>query len=168
MDDAARLGGMTGYVADEAFASAFVELHVPLLRFGYLVCGDRGVAEDVVVGAFAKALPHFRAGRIENLEAYLRRSIVNQACSWRSRVLRRRADASLIGDPPAPDDQQPAETRLVLWPHIARLSVRQRATIVLRYFDGLSVTETAAVLGVTEGTVKSQCSKALDRLRDWL
>jgi len=139
-----------------------------LRKVAYLLCGDWHRADDLVQSAITKLYTNWqRAGRADNVDAYARRTLVNtflaeQRTSWWRRVDLRHAD-----DPPAavaPDVEAALDLRAAL----ERLPARQRATIVLRYFCDLPVTDTARALGCAEGTVKSQTAKAVDALRELL
>jgi RNA polymerase sigma-70 factor (sigma-E family) len=137
-----------------------------LLRTAYLLTGDRGHAEDVVQTALLRTARRWRTAR-RAPEAYSRTVVVNLAKD-RWRQLSRRPDETPI-EPhetelasPEPDG---LPDRDVLLQAARGLSAGQRAVLVLRYFDDLSVEATAAVLGVTTGTVKSQTSRALANLR---
>src|SRR5215467_7913081 len=135
---------------------AFVTARGPaLLRFAYLLTRDPGLAEDLVQEAFVRA--HGRWDTIATLdhpEAYLRRIIVNQCLSWR----RRRASTELVGAPPEtgmPDGSDALAERDLVWRVIGGLPGRQRAVLVLRYYEAMTDREIAAVLECAEGTVRS-------------
>jgi RNA polymerase sigma-70 factor (sigma-E family) len=144
-----------------------------LLRTAYLLTGDRGHAEDLVQTALFRTARHWPRAR-SRPEAYARRVVVNLAKDrWRTR--RRRVDevtleASLEGavrgdaDVVVPGDDAVVEREQLL-AAVRTLPAGQRAVLVLRFFDDLSVADTAAALDCSEGTVKSQTSRALDRLR---
>jgi RNA polymerase sigma-70 factor (sigma-E family) len=132
-----------------------------LLRTAYLLTGDHQDAEDLVQTALIKAVPKW--GQVREHEPYVRRILVNESISrWRRGRWRETPVAALREDPlPGLDvDQQ-----LVLRQALARLAPRQRAVIVLRYFDDLTEAQTADALGIAVGTVKSQARDALARLR---
>jgi len=140
-----------------------------LLRTAYLLCGDRGHAEDLVQLTLlrtARRWPHAR----RRPEAYARRVLVNLAKD-RWRTLHRRvaevAPTSIEAEVAVPDDDTVLE-REGLLAAIRELPAGQRAVLVLRFFDDLSVADTAAALDCTEGTVKSQTSRALARMRSVL
>ncbi len=98
--------------------------------------------------------------------AFVRRVMINEAVSRRRRWLRLRIDP--VTTPPEtiqPDDAADSVPRMVLWQALNRLTDRQRALLVLRFYEDLSVTETADMLGCSVGTVKSQTHRALTRLR---
>lgn len=148
---AAARTGFDGFVAARSGA---------LLRTAYLLTQDRHLAEDLVQTALAKAW--FARRRIQgDPEPYVRRIIVNEFASGRRRKWR--------GEHPTADlpetHHPPSEPHTDLWHALANLPRRQRAVIVLRFFDDLTEADTARTLGVTVGTVKSQTAKALAKLR---
>ena len=137
-----------------------------LVRTAYLLCGDRGHAEDLVQTALLRTARRWRTARRQP-EAYARRVVVNLAKDrWRD-LARRPAEAPLEGAEAtvATGHGDGLLDRDELLRATAQLPPGQRAVLVLRYFDDLSVEETAATLGCSTGTVKSQTSRALDRLR---
>ena len=151
--------------AREGF-EAFVAARSPqLLRTAYLLTRDRGLAEDLVQTALAKAW--FAWGRIDGApDAYVRRIIVNTYSSW----WRRKWNGEVATDElpePARGDGRTAQVdeRTDLWGALGRLPKRQRAVVVLRFFEDLSEADTADLLQCSVGTVKSQASKALAKLR---
>jgi RNA polymerase sigma-70 factor (sigma-E family) len=136
-----------------------------LLRSAYLVCGDFHLAEDLLQGALVKLALRWRQVRTGDPEAYLRTILYRDAVSWWRRARRER----LTSVPPAqarPDDTEDTSTRLVFAAALRRLTPRQRAVLVLRFLEDQSEARTAEVLGVSVGTVKSQTSVALRRLRE--
>lgn len=131
-----------------------------LLRTPYLLTQDPHLAEDLVQATLAKAW--FARRRIQgDPEPYIRRILVNEfANNWRRKWRGEQPTADL------PETHSPtAEPHPDLWHAVANLPRRQRAVIVLRFFDDLTETETARALGVSVGTVKSQTAKALAKLR---
>ena len=117
--------------------------------------------------AFAKVFPQWRRGQVYDPSAYLRRAVVNEVTSrGRRRVLEdrevRRRSSRGRGDPGV--DELVAGRDLVVRA-LRRLPVRQRAVVVLRYYDDLSEAEVADLLGLSVGTVKSHTARALERLR---
>lgn len=155
-------------MADEA---AFVEfaqaVRGQLRRTAYLMCGDWDQASDHVQEALIRvyvAWPRLtRAGREH---AYARKAVVSAFLDH----ARRRSSTEIARepDPGAASGHDLAESvtaRAALMTALADLPPRQRACVVLRYFEDMSVADTAAVLGCTEGTVKSQTSRALASLR---
>lgn len=141
-----------------------------LLRTAYLLTGDLHDAEDLVQVALAKAVPHWR--RIaQRPEPYVRKILARESVSrWRARRWREVAHDLVPDLVPEPVGAAAGSTddRLALQAALASLAPRQRAVIVLRYFDDLTEKETAAALGIAVGTVKSQARDALARLRDAL
>lgn len=144
--------------------AAFVEARQHrLLRSAYLVCGDHHLAEDLLQGALVKLALRWSRVREGDPEAFLRTVMYRDAISWWRRW--RREDLS--GAPPeGPDQGEDVPNRLVFEAALRRLPPRQRAVLVLRYFDDLTEARTAEILGVTVGTVKSQASAALRKLRE--
>jgi RNA polymerase sigma factor (sigma-70 family) len=129
-----------------------------------LIVGDRATAEDIVQDVFVGGA--VRIGTLEPDAAmwYLRRSVAN-ACRNRSRHqgVERRVHPRLVEI--APGASTVTEDRDEMWSAITRLPFRQRACLVLRYYEDLSERDAAAVLGCSVGTVKSQTSRALRTLR---
>lgn len=137
-----------------------------LLRTAYLLCGDRGHAEDLVQTALLRTARRWRTAR-QHPEAYARRVVVNLAKDrWRT-LSRRPAETAFDTDVEAPVDESPLD-REALLRATRQLPAGQRAVLVLRFFDDLSIEDTAAALGVSTGTVKSQTSRALGNLRSAL
>ncbi|GAA1798716.1 SigE family RNA polymerase sigma factor [Nocardioides hankookensis] len=135
-----------------------------LVRTAYLLCGDRGHAEDLVQTALLRTARRWRSARRQP-EAYARRVVVNLAKDrWRD-LARRPAEAPLDGVEATIPVVDGLLDRDELVRAAAQLPPGQRAVLVLRYFDDLSVEETAVTLGCSTGTVKSQTSRALERLR---
>ena len=155
----------------ERYLAAYDEHATRLFRIALLLLrGNRADAEDAVQEVFLTAHGPWREGRVDDLGAYLRRSLTNRVTSGgrhRSVVDRftrsRRAD-----DRGTLDVGDQATDHVALQRALDGLPTRQRAAVVLRYYEGLSVAETASLLGVTDGTVKSQVSDALHKLRDVL
>ncbi|MFI5959521.1 SigE family RNA polymerase sigma factor [Cryptosporangium sp. NPDC051539] len=134
-----------------------------LVRTAYLLCGDRGHAEDMTQTALLRTARRWRSARTSP-EAYARRVVVNLAKDrWRA-LSRRPPETGLEVDVPiATDGPADADDRLLR--AVRTLPDGQQAVLVLRFFDDLSVAETAAALGCSDGTVKSQTARALERLR---
>jgi RNA polymerase sigma-70 factor (sigma-E family) len=148
---------------------AFVRARTPaLLRSAYLLTGDQHLAEDLVQSALGQTHRAWRRLYASgNAEAYTRKTMYHlQVSRWR----RRRVAESLAGDLPdrpggQPDHADQTVLRLSLRDALSRLTRKQRAVIVLRFFDDLTELQAADTLGVSIGTVKSQTAKALERLR---
>jgi RNA polymerase sigma-70 factor (sigma-E family) len=133
-----------------------------LLRTAYLLTGSHQDAEDLVQVALIKAVPHWRK-IADRPEPYVRKILARESVSrWRTRRWREVSTDRLPETPVA----GPSEHRVALQAALASLAPRQRAVIVLRYYDDLTEKETAAVLGIAVGTVKSQARDGLGRLRE--
>jgi len=140
-----------------------------LSRTAYLLTGDHQLAEDLVQQALAKTAAHWRRV-VEggNPEGYVRRAMVNERTSrWRRRRYTEvSADAATAkGAAAVADDSETVVRRIALARALATLPARQRAVVVLRYFEDLTEAQTAETLGCSVGTVKSQAHDALARLR---
>ncbi|MGE5828870.1 MAG: SigE family RNA polymerase sigma factor [Micromonosporaceae bacterium] len=152
----------------QAEFDAFVRSRTPaLLRSACLLTGDQHLAEDLVQAALARCHRSWtRLRDTGNAEAYTRRVMYHLQVAWwrRSRVAE-----SLSAQPPeragAGDHAAATVVWLTLRPALLRLTARQRAVLVLRFFEDRTEAEAADLLGVTLGTVKSQTAKALARLR---
>jgi RNA polymerase sigma-70 factor (sigma-E family) len=153
-----------GHVDEPASFDAFVRARLPaLLRFAHAICGDPHTAADLVQDALERTGLHWhRIDRNGDPEAYVRRAIVNGRTS-RWRKLRRESLVDLVPEH-APYVDHPAHDD-TLWQLLATLPRRQRAVLVLRYYEDMSEEQIAATLGCAPGTVKSQASKALAKLR---
>jgi RNA polymerase sigma-70 factor (sigma-E family) len=133
-----------------------------LLRTAYLLTGDRGHAEDLLQGVLERVARRWSTIS-DSPEAYVRRALANAATNrWRRRHL---PDLELYDTHPVPDATQQVVVRDQLIRGLMVLPRRQRAVLVLRYFEDMTEAETADVLGCSVGTVKSHASRGLDRLR---
>jgi RNA polymerase sigma-70 factor (sigma-E family) len=138
-----------------------------LRNTAYLLCGDWHRAEDLTQIALAKLyLAWRRIGHQDSVDGYARQVLVRTFLDERRRPWRREHVAAELTDRPAPAD--PVDDRVDLLAALRRLPRTQRAVVVLRYWADLSVAETAAALGVREGTVKSASSRGLSVLREVL
>ncbi len=157
---------------DEADFRAFVEANgATLLHAARLLTGDHHRGEDLLQTALTQTfLAWERIVDLGALDGYVRRTLVNTRTSqWR----RRRLDEFSCADMPEPAGRghavgDPAEhqaQRDAVWRAVGRLPPRQRAMVVLRFYEDLTEAQTAEVMGVTIGTVKSAVSRALVRLR---
>ena len=149
----------------------FVRTHGDsLIRLSFLLCGDRGKAEDAVQDALTRI--YLRWARLDDPLPYARRAVVNATRDhWRQRSRGQQrellATAGEVRDAPVPLDEAVADRdRLIR--ALQQLPHGQRAVIVLRFWHQLSEQETAHALGNSAGTVKSQTSRALGRLRAYL
>jgi RNA polymerase sigma-70 factor (sigma-E family) len=155
---------MAGPPSDDDFAELVHASWAALYRTAYLLVGDHGIAEDLVQTSLVKTYAAWsRVREPAAAHAYARTALVNTATSW-FRLRGWRAEL--------PSDRLPEEARdtdlsdrPALMDALAALPPRQRAVIVLRYFEDLDVATTARALGCAEGTVKSQTSDALSTLR---
>lgn len=153
-----------GRQRDAAFGEFVSRRSTQLLRTAYLLTGDRGHAEDLLQTALLKTYRHWdRLRDKEDPAAFVRRVMATSyAMSWR----RRRVAESLTGEPPDRGaEATDGADRDEMWRALATLPPRMRAVLVLRYWEDLSEVETAAVLDCSLGTVKSQASRGLARLR---
>jgi RNA polymerase sigma-70 factor (sigma-E family) len=158
---------------DEEYREFVKSRAAPLHRTAYLLCGDWHLADDLVQEALAKTFRHWRrVQRADSPDAYVQRILINEA----NRHWRRHRD---VAPPTAAEHEAVDEAatrdfsdelidRTELLRALLSLSARQRATVVLRYLEGMSERETAAVLKCSEGTVKSQTFRALNTLKTFL
>jgi RNA polymerase sigma-70 factor (sigma-E family) len=156
----------------DGFRDFVVARSPALLRAAWLLTGDHATAQDLVQAALARTWPRWgRLERAENAEAYVRRVMVTTYATWWRRRWRGEVATAEPPDQPAGGDPfAAADLRDAVRVALDELPRRQRAVIVLRYFEDLTEAQTAHALGCTVGTVKSQASKAIARLRrhDWL
>lgn len=149
---------------DGPFVEYVAARRAVLYRTAYLICGDAHRADDLVQIALAKAYVAWpRLAKAGNVDAYVRRILVNAHVDETRRGWRRERPGLPEIDEPAPVPT--GEDNEELWVALRALAPGQRRAVVLRHYWGLSVEETAADLGVSPGTVKSQTSDALARLR---
>ncbi|WP_329483519.1 SigE family RNA polymerase sigma factor [Kribbella sp. NBC_01510] len=162
---------------DDDFTAFVLARSARLVHFARMLCGDAGLAEDLVQTALEKA--YLRWDRIELADpfGYVRRAVVNQHLSWvRRRPWRERpsGDASELelyaGDTAGfgatvADPSGAVERKLAVGAALSTLTRRERAVVVLRYVEDLTEQQTAALLGVAVGTVKSANARALAKLR---
>jgi RNA polymerase sigma-70 factor (sigma-E family) len=149
----------------EEFAAARLS---GVLRFAGVLTADRALAEDVVQEVLIRVQARWnRIGAMDRPELYVRKMIVNEFVSWRRRSWR----LVPAGRGPDVDDRVSQDhafayaERAALLAELGKLPRRQRAVLVLRYYEGLSDTEIAEVLGCTPGTVRGYASRALAALR---
>jgi RNA polymerase sigma-70 factor (sigma-E family) len=160
------------------YATCFAAHGPRLTRIALLLTGDVHQADDVVAEAFARAWPRWRRGGIENEGAYLTRAVVNEVTSAGRRIARAaRLDgrlqatahtaATATGGVTGPSVDRESE-RIAMLAALRALPGRQRAVVVLRFYGDLTEAQTAELLGMRIGTVKSQTARALARLRTLL
>jgi RNA polymerase sigma-70 factor (sigma-E family) len=138
-----------------------------LLRFAYVLCGDRHLAEDLVQDVLARAVRRWSRIEAEEPDAYLRAAIVRAHLSWRRR---RASTESVLADPPEPAESGPDFTQRLavrdeLWSLLTGLTKAQRSVVVLRYYEDLDDQRIAEVLGCSPVTVRVHASRAMERLR---
>lgn len=153
--------------ADAAGFDAFVASHGSrLLRTAYLLTGDPGSAEDLLQDTLMRAWGRWpRVVAADEPLAYVRRMLVNASVSrWRS-MRHRLAGERLVAAPPERAGPAPRARDDELWGRVVGLPPRQRAVVVLSYYEDLSDAQVADVLGISTGTVKSQRARALRALR---
>jgi RNA polymerase sigma-70 factor (sigma-E family) len=152
-----------------AFSRAVTDHHAQLARFAFRLCGDAALAEDVVAEAYAKVWPRWHRGRVDELVPYLRRAVVNEVYGrGRRRRVERQYQARTVEAPASGRFESGVGERDALATAIELLPLRQRVVVVLRIVDDLSEQDTADLLGIPAGTVKSRLSRALDTLRTQL
>jgi RNA polymerase sigma-70 factor (sigma-E family) len=153
--------------ADAEFQAYMAARWPVLVRTAYLLTGDRFLAEDLAQTALTRVYASWRrVRRADDVDAYVRRVLVNANAG---RFRKRRVAEHLTAAPMDGRVHLPHEAiaeRSALMAALAELPARQRAVVVLRYWEDLSEREVAAVLGCSVGTVKSQASKGLARLRN--
>ena len=149
----------------EEFTAFYLATWPRLFRTTYAVAGDRQRTEDALQTAFAQAWSRWsRVSATDDPAAYVRRLAVNAAISGHRRAWTRRETSVPELPDAATTDEAPLEHHAT-WRAVTDLPPRQRAVVVLRYYEGLSEREIADVLGCRPGTVKSQASAALSALR---
>lgn len=146
---------------EDGYRLVFDEHHVRLVNIAAALCGDRHRAEDAVAEAFARVYPKWRNGRVDDVGAYLRRAVLNEVYKGQRRRDRRLRIVSRPAVAPASDDGLP----IGLWlaDALAALNRRQRSVLVLRFLDDRSEQQTADLLGIAVGTVKSASSRGPSR-----
>jgi RNA polymerase sigma-70 factor (sigma-E family) len=137
-----------------------------LYRLAYLLAGSPTGAEDLLQTTLEKAYMNWaRIGRMEYAEAYVRRMLANTLVSGRRRAWIGERPRGELPETAGDSPELPVLDRSLLWPLVCALPARQRAVIVLRYYEDLSEAQIADVLGCAPGTVKSQSSAAIGALR---
>lgn len=138
-----------------------------LFRTAHLLTGHQAAAEDLLQTTLIKVLAQWpRVQRADAPDAYVRKMLLNEMLGERRKMGRRAQKAHLVPVPTSSfDPAADTSTRMDLWAQVQVLPPRQRAVLVLRYYEDLSEAEIAGVLGVSTGTVKSQASLALRTLR---
>jgi RNA polymerase sigma-70 factor (sigma-E family) len=160
-------GGHVGAATHDEFRDYVAARRPTLLRAALLLTADRAEAEDLLQAALAKT--YLAWDRIKDhtaLDGYVRRAMVNINISWWRRRRLEEYPTDEMPDTPVADHTGRSELRDALDRLLDRLPARQRAYIVLRYFEDLTEAEIADALGVSLGTVKSTVSRAMAKLRE--
>jgi RNA polymerase sigma-70 factor (sigma-E family) len=166
--DLTKGGVLMGMRTGQEFDDFVRERSAVLLRTAYALVGDYGHAEDLLQTALLRTARRWTAAR-DAPEAYARRVLVN-LCRDRVRWLRRRPRESAMTEGVEPADRQSrlaeqVDEQRYLVQALMGLPAGQRQVVVLRFLEDLSVAETAELLGISTGTVKSYTSRALSSLR---
>ena len=154
---------------EERFRQFVAARQLALLRTACLLAGDWAAGEDLLQTSLTKT--YLAWGRIRDhdaAEAYVRRTMVTTATSWWRRRWRVERPTADLPPPTQPDFANAAIEREAMWAEVLRLPARQRAVLILRFYDDLSEAATADLLGISVGTVKSQAARALGTLRSRL
>ncbi|MFF0446232.1 SigE family RNA polymerase sigma factor [Streptomyces sp. NPDC004609] len=159
-----------GSQGDDGGFEEFVAARGPrLLRVAWLLTGDAHLAEDLLQTVLARVWPRWRKIAGDHPEAYIRKALIHTHASWWRRRWRGEVPHGELPETAPPrgayDAYESVDLEQSLAAAVRALPVRQRAVVVLRYFEDLSVEDTAATLGCAPGTVKSQSAKALRTLR---
>jgi RNA polymerase sigma-70 factor (sigma-E family) len=144
-------------VAPASFAGLYADQYGHMVRLAHLLIGSNAVAEELVQDAFVRV--YERWAHVEHPPAYLRQAVVNACRSYRRSRSRERRRTSVSATQIAASDVDELRDAL------ASLSVRQRAAVVLRYYEDLPEAEIARLLECRPGTVKSLLARGLERLR---
>jgi RNA polymerase sigma-70 factor (sigma-E family) len=155
---------------DTGFAEYFAARSDAMRRTAFLLCGDWHRAEDLTQTAFTKLyLAWYRVARHEVLDGYMRQILIRafldeRRLGWWRKVRLTDTPIEPVSHPPGQDAD--VSDRLTVLGALAAVPPRQRAVLILRYWEDLSITETAELLRCSEGTVKSQAARGLQSMRD--
>jgi RNA polymerase sigma-70 factor (sigma-E family) len=155
---------------DDQYVAYVAQSWSRLFRTAYALTGDYREAEDLLQTALLKIYAAWhRVDTADAPDAYVRRILVNQVISWRRRP---RHHAEIVSDAPPEQAVESHEAVVAesaaMWEALRQLPPRQRAVVVLRFYEDLSERDIADLMKVSPGTVKSQCSAALTKLRSAL
>jgi RNA polymerase sigma-70 factor (sigma-E family) len=151
---------------DQDFAAFVAARWASLYRLAYLLAGSPTGAEDLLQTTLEKAYMNWsRIGRMEHAEAYVRRMLATTMVSSRRRAWIKERPWGQLPDVAEESAELPILDRSLLWPLVCALPARQRAIIVLRYYEDLTEAQIAEALGCAPGTVKSQSSTAIAAIR---
>jgi RNA polymerase sigma-70 factor (sigma-E family) len=151
---------------DQDFADCVAARWTSLYRLAYLLAASPTGAEDLLQTTLEKAYVNWgRISSVEHPEAYVRRMLATTLVSSRRRAWTRERPSEQLPETPGESEDLQVIDHCLLWPLVCALPERQRAVVVLRYYEGLSEAQIAEVLGCARGTVKSQSSAAIGALR---
>ncbi|MEV4706442.1 SigE family RNA polymerase sigma factor [Actinoplanes sp. NPDC049316] len=152
---------------EQAFREFVTSQMASLRKLAYMTCGDWHTAEDAVANALVKLYPRWR--KLERPDLYAKTMVYRAAIDERRRPWRReRAAGEAMPDVALKDPAAATDERLRIRAALEAVPPRQRAAVVLRHYLGLSLEDTAGVLGCNVGTAKSQTSRGLAKLRELL
>jgi RNA polymerase sigma-70 factor (sigma-E family) len=151
--------------AEQSFREYVRARTAALSRVAYLLTGDRHLAEDLVQQTLVNVASRWERISSDDPDPYVRRALYNQYVSWWRRRRREPVTVSAEWLPERAAPGTDATLALTVRQALGRLAPRQRAVLILRYFEDLSESQTAAALGISVGSVKSQARDALARLR---
>jgi RNA polymerase sigma-70 factor (sigma-E family) len=158
---------VTPQLPEEAWRNAFTQYFPDLVRLAALLDGSPDNAEDLAQEAFVRAASRLESMGDESVKPYLMRTVVNLwKNSIRRRVLERRSIVIPIDQ--SDDEMHSVDERDRVWTALSHLPRRQRGCVVLRYYEDLSEAETAHILGISRGAVKSHLNRALRKLEEEL
>ncbi len=166
--EAVLAAGERSGVADQPDFDSWVVARGPaLLRLAYTLTGNRTDAEDVVQEALARALARWsRISAVGDIDAYVRRMVVNEHTSVWRRFRRRESPVESVADGPTPEGARvEPDDRRRIWLACQALPEAQRTAVVLRYYEQLEYAEIAALTGVREGSVRARVSRGIATLR---
>jgi RNA polymerase sigma-70 factor (sigma-E family) len=153
-------------VSDVTFEEFVLARGPALVRFARLLTGDNHRAEDLVQDVLAKAYAKWRrVSRTDSPDLYVRRMLVNAHHSWWRRRSNREVASAVPVDAPGPDSCDQAAERDAMWRLVAELPDRQRAVVVLRYYEDLDDAAIAEILQCSSATVRTHARRALIALR---
>ena len=164
------VAGLDRTQTGEHFAGLYAAHHAEALRLAYLLCGNKERAEDAVADAFVRVYRQMSRSDIREPRAYVRRAVVNEVNSrFRRLALERRQALKRSGDARG---ARGADEELVehdqVFAALRQLSQRQRAVVVLRFYEDLPEKAIAEAMGISVGTVKSTLHRGMERLRGLL
>jgi RNA polymerase sigma-70 factor (sigma-E family) len=147
------------------FADFFAARFDSARRIAYAMCGDWVEAEEIAQTGFVRMYAHWGRVRSETADAYLRTVLTRVFLDTKRRGRARERTVAEVPDRPIPAGTEPTEERELLLAALRQVPPRQRAVLVLRFVQDLSVDQAAATLGCSTGPVKSQTARGLETLR---